>query len=95
MNPTELEGKKVVDTGAKIVGTLIGIEIDCTEWKVTHLRVELADELVEKLGYKKPFLGHAEILLSVDAVKAVSDVVGLNKGIEELRDLAGPPNRPT
>ena len=95
MNPTELEGKKVVDTGAKIVGTLTGIEIDCSEWKVTHLRVELADELVEKLGYKKPFLGHAEILLSIKAVKAVSDVIGLNRAIEELRDLTVPPNRPT
>ena len=95
MNPTELEGKKVVDTGAKIVGTLTGIEIDCSEWKVTNLRVELADELVEKLGYKKPFLGHAEILLSIKAVKAVSDVIGLNRAIEELRDLTVPPNRPT
>ncbi len=91
--PSELEGKKVVDTGARIVGTVSGIEIDCSGWKVTHLRIELTDELVETFGYKKPFLGHVEILISVNAVKAVADVVGLNKAIDELRELIEPPKK--
>jgi len=82
-------------TGAKIVGTVSGIEIDCSAWKVTHLRIELADELVETLGYKKPFRGHVVILPSVDAVKAVADVVGLNKAIDELKDVIESPKRAT
>jgi len=93
MRPSELEGKKVIDTKAKIVGTVSGIEIDLREWKVTHLRIELTDELIQILGYKKPFLGHVEILLSIDAVKAVADVVALDKGIEELKDVIEPPKR--
>ena len=93
MRPSELEGKKVIATEAKIVGTVSGIEIDCSAWKVTHLQIELTDELVEILGYKKPFLGHVEILLSVDAVKAVGDVVALNKAIKELKDIIEPPKR--
>jgi len=93
MRPSELEGKKVVDTKAKIIGTVSGIEIDLVEWKVTHLQIELTDELVETLGYKKPFLGHVEILLSVDAVKAVADVVALDKAIKELKDVIEPPKR--
>jgi len=95
MRPSELEGKKVIETGAKIIGTVSGIEIDCSEWKVTHLQIELTDELVETLGYKKPFLGHVEILLSVDAVKAIADVVFLNKAMRELRDVIEPPKRAT
>lgn len=91
MRPSELEGKNVVETGAKIVGSVSGIEIDCFKWKVTHLRIELMDEMIEILGYKKPFLGHVEILLSVDAVKAVADVVSLKKTIQELKDVIEPP----
>lgn len=85
MRPSELEGKKVVATGAKIIGTVSDIEIDCSRWKVTDLRIELTDESVKTLGYKKPFLGRLEILLSVNAVKSVADIVALNKSIKELR----------
>jgi len=95
MRPSELVGKKVVGTGAKIIGSVSDIEFDSAKWRVTHLEVELTDEAVETLGYKKPFLGHVEILLSVDAVKAIADVVGLNKAIEELKDFIEPPKRAT
>jgi len=76
MRPSELEGKSVVGTGAKIIGTVSGIEIDCLAWKVTHLLVRLTEEMVNTLGYKKPFWS-CRITLSVDAVKAVADVVAL------------------
>jgi len=91
MRPSELEGKQVIGTRAKVVGKVSGIEIDCSEWKVTHMRIELADEVIETLGYKKPFLGSVEILLSVDAVKMVADVVALNKSIQELKGVIEPP----
>jgi sporulation protein YlmC with PRC-barrel domain len=61
MRPSELQGKSVVDSEAKILGTVRGVEIDCSEWKVTHIRIELTDEMIELLGYKKPFLGGVEI----------------------------------
>ena len=93
MRPSELEGKNVVATGAKILGTVSGIEIDCSAWKVTHILVRLTDEVVNTLGYKKPFLGHIEIMLSVDAVTAVADVVALKKAVEELKDMIEPPKR--
>ena len=93
MRPFELEGKTVVETKARIVGKISGIEIDCSTWKVTSLHIELTDEFTDILGYKKPFMGHIEILLSVDAVQAVADVVTLNKATEELKDVIEPPKR--
>lgn len=57
---------------------------------MTYLQVELTDELIEILGYKKPFLGRVEILLSVNVVKAIADVVGLTKAIAELKNLIEP-----
>lgn len=91
MRPSELNGKKVVEAGAKIVGTVFDIEIDPIGWKVTSLRMELADEAIDTLGYKKPFMGRVEVYLSVDAVTAVADVISLNKPISELKKLIEPP----
>ena len=91
MRPSELQGKKVVGTGAKILGMVSDVEFDPAEWKVINLQVELTDESVETLGYKKPRFGHVDILLSVDAVKAVADVVNLKKAIAELKEFIKPP----
>jgi sporulation protein YlmC with PRC-barrel domain len=93
MRPSELEGKKVITPGAKKIGIVAGITIDCSEWKVTHLRIELTDKIVEILGYRKPFLGHVEILLPVDVVKAVADIITLDKKVDELRGIIEPPKR--
>ncbi len=91
IRPSELEGKMVIAKGAKMLGTISSIEIDCSEWKVTHLRIALTDEMIKTMGYKKPFLGSVGILLSVDAVKDVGDVITLNKTVEELKDVIEPP----
>jgi sporulation protein YlmC with PRC-barrel domain len=91
MYPSELNGKKVVEAGAKIVGTIFDVEIDPISWKVTNLRLELSDEAIEILGYKKPFMGRVDILLSIEAVAAVADVVSLNRPITELKKLIQPP----
>jgi sporulation protein YlmC with PRC-barrel domain len=92
MRPSELEGKNVIETGGRILGTVSGIEIDLLSWKVTHLKVQLSYDAVESLGYKRPRFGHIEIMISVDTVKAVSDVVTLDKSIKDLRSAISPPN---
>jgi sporulation protein YlmC with PRC-barrel domain len=91
MRPSELEGINVVSSEAKIIGQVSGIEIDLDQWKVTDLRIQLSDEMIEYLGYKKPFLGHVEIRLAVDAVKSIADVVSINKPVTELREVIEPP----
>ena len=91
MRPSELEGKNVIGTGGKVVGTVSGMEFEHLSWKVTRLAVRMSEDAIQTLGYKKPFLGHVEILISVDAVKGVADVVTLNKSITELRSAIEPP----
>jgi sporulation protein YlmC with PRC-barrel domain len=91
MRPSELQGKNVVGTGAKILGTVSDVEFDPTEWKITNVQVELSDDAVETLGFKKPHFGHVDILLSVEAVKAVADVVNLKNAITELKEFIKPP----
>ena len=91
MRPSELCGKKIVGSDAKILGTVFDVEIEAVTWKVVSLHVELSDEAINLLGQKRPFMGRVEILLKVEAVSAVADVISLNKPIIELKSLIETP----
>jgi hypothetical protein len=43
-----------------------------------------------ELGFRKPFMGSVIVCLPVSLVQAVGDVVTLNKGIKELKDVVEP-----
>jgi len=83
-----LNGMKVITSGAQLLGEVDGTEIDVVDWKVTHLLISLTKPIIEKFSFKKPFLGSVTVGLPVDAVKAVGDVVSLNKSIEDLKYMS-------
>jgi sporulation protein YlmC with PRC-barrel domain len=87
---SELNGKKVIGAGAFALGEVGGAELDTRNWQITHLQVKLTSEATEQLGFKKPMLGHAVVLLPVTLVKAVGDIVSLDKSIEELKSVVEP-----
>jgi sporulation protein YlmC with PRC-barrel domain len=84
---SRLNGKKVIDANAYIIGEVEGAEVDQTSWQVTHLQVSLTDEAARALGFRKPFLGRVVICLPVVLVKAVGDVVSLDKSIQDLKGI--------
>jgi sporulation protein YlmC with PRC-barrel domain len=84
---SELNGKKVVGAGAFTLGEVEGAKLDTKNWQITHLQVKLTSEATEQLGFKKPMLGHAVVLLPVTLVKAVGDIVSLDKTIPELKSI--------
>ena len=91
VNVNILLGKNVVAEDARLVGTVTGIEVELMpKWEVTHLHVSLTEETTRELGYKKPFLGSVDVILPVSIVKAVGDLISLDKKISDLRDLVEP-----
>ena len=91
VNVNILLGKNVVAEDARLVGTVTGIEVELMpKWEVTHLHVSLTEETTRELGYKKPFLGSVDVVLPISIVKAVGDVISLDKKIDGLRDLVEP-----
>jgi sporulation protein YlmC with PRC-barrel domain len=82
-----LNDKSVIDSKARIVGEAAGVEIDISSWKVTHLCVNLSDETVEALGYKKPFIGKVLIDVPIDIVEKVRDVIVLKQSLPEIKSL--------
>lgn len=87
MRPDQLNDRKVIDSEAEIVGEVCGIEIDISNWKVTDICIDLSDDIIEALGYKKPFLGKVVVNVPVNMVGKVSDVVTINKSILELKNI--------
>jgi len=90
INIGKLMGKKVIGANAYMLGEVNGAQIDTEKWQVTHLHVSLTDEAIRELGFKKPFMGSVTVCLPVSLVQAVGDVITLNKGINELRDVVEP-----
>lgn len=93
MRPERLNGKAVIDSAAQILGEVAGVEIDLSTWKLTHLCINLSDASVETLGYKKPFIGKIQVDLPVEIVKAVKDVIAIDKSTAEIRSLIEPHRR--
>ena len=91
VNVNILLGKSVVADDARLVGAVTGVEVELMpKWEVTHLHVSLTEETTRELGYKKPFLGSVEVILPISIVKAVGDLISLDKKIDDLRDLVEP-----
>ncbi|HJX23502.1 MAG TPA: hypothetical protein VJ574_03720 [Candidatus Bathyarchaeia archaeon] len=91
VNVNILLGKSVVADDARLVGAVTGVEVELMpEWEVTHLHVSLTEETTRELGYKKPFLGSVDVILPISIVKAVGDLISLDKKIDDLRDLVEP-----
>ncbi len=90
-NVNILLGKSVVADDARLVGAVTGVEVELMpKWEVTHLHVSLTEETTRELGYKKPFLGSVDVMLPVSIVKAVGDLISLDKKICDLKDLVEP-----
>jgi len=91
VNVNILLGKSVVADDARLVGAVTGVEVELMpKWEVTHLHVSLTEETTRELGYKKPFLGSVDVVLPISIVKAVGDVISLDKKTDGLRDLVEP-----
>ncbi|MDH5267133.1 MAG: PRC-barrel domain-containing protein [Candidatus Bathyarchaeota archaeon] len=83
MMSRELEGKEIIDAKADKFGKVIGIGIDCSEMRVTYLRIEVDDDIVKLWGYKKPFLGHLQVLIPVGVISVGRDVMNVKKSATE------------
>jgi sporulation protein YlmC with PRC-barrel domain len=88
MNPSLLDGKKVVGTEGYILGEVDGTDIDLNTWRANAFFVSLSDEAASELGVKKPFLSKITVCLPTQLVEAVGEVITLKEPIRNLDDIA-------
>ena len=79
----ELICKKVITARAYILGDVQGAEVDVDNWRITHLQVKLSDKASTDLGFKKRFRS-STVCMPVTLIKAVGEVVTIDKSLEEL-----------
>jgi sporulation protein YlmC with PRC-barrel domain len=88
MNPSLLDGKKVVGTEGYILGEVEGIDIDLNTWRANAFFISLSDDAASELGVKKPFLSKITVCLPTQLVEAVGEVITLKEPIRNLDDIA-------
>ncbi|MGD8546130.1 MAG: hypothetical protein PVH12_08160 [Candidatus Bathyarchaeota archaeon] len=80
-----MNGKEVISEKAFTLSEVKGAEVDTDNWKITHLHVKLADEAATELRLKKLF-SSSIVCMPVNFIKAVGDVITIDKSVEELRE---------
>ena len=88
MNPSILDGKKVIGSEGYILGEVDGVDIDLNSWKANAFYVSLSDEATSELRLRKPFLSKITVCLPTQLVKAVGEVITLKEPIRNLEDIA-------
>jgi len=87
INANKINGMKVVTADAFTVGEVDGVEIDPKKWTVTHLDIDLTENSLRELGFKKPFLGGVKICLPIDNVSKFGDVITLKNEQKYLKGM--------
>ena len=88
MRIDELMGKTVIGANAQVLGEVSDIEFNHSTWKITNVTIKLIDNIIEPLGFKKPRLrGSVMVEMPVEPIKAIGDVISIDKNVEELRSI--------
>jgi sporulation protein YlmC with PRC-barrel domain len=87
MKYSKIDGMKVYSSDSFYVGDVIAAEINIQKWEITHFQIELSDDIIKRLGYKKPLLGRISICIPVGYIKTVGDVITIDRTLKELEKL--------
>ena len=79
----ELSGKSVIGAGGKIVGEVVGADVNLATWQITTLLVKLSATASETLGFKKRFRS-STVCMPVSLVNAIGDVVTIKTDLNTL-----------
>ncbi|HDP96801.1 MAG TPA: hypothetical protein ENN25_03800 [Euryarchaeota archaeon] len=83
---SKINGMKVITSDAYTLGEIDGVRMDPNAWKITHLQIDLMEDAIRDLAYKKPLLGSVRICVPVDIVNMFGDVITLKTSLQQLRD---------
>ena len=97
MDPSLLNGKKVIGAQGSIMGVVEGVDVDLNTWCASTLYVSLNDQAAAGFELKKPFMSKITVCLPTKSVKAIGDVITLSEPLFNLDSLAeqcivNPPN---
>lgn len=81
-----LKEKNVITKDGKMIGTLIGADIETKDWSVPTVRIEIEKDIIKDLGLEKSMIKSTKIKLSTGLIELVGDIVQLSVDIKNLKD---------
>jgi sporulation protein YlmC with PRC-barrel domain len=78
---------QVVGTGGKVLGQVLDIQLEPSQWKMPSLAVSVTREVMDHMKMKKPFMGKGQLTLSMVHVNSIKDFIMLNTDHEGLARL--------
>jgi sporulation protein YlmC with PRC-barrel domain len=81
-----LKEKNVITKDGKMIGTLIGAEIDPETWIVPFVKIDIEKDMIEPLGLEKSLIRGTKTRLSTELIATVADIVQLNVNLADLRE---------
>lgn len=82
-NLKKIRRKEVVSKDGKIIGKIRGVAVT-PNWSIRGLNIKLESDVIETLGFKKPFIGGLKKEVLVADVQALSDNAVLKRSLSEL-----------
>ena len=82
---SKINGMKVITEDAYTLGEIEGVRMDSNTWKITHIQVDLMEDAIRDMAYKKPLLGSVIICIPVEMVNKFGNVITLKTSLQQLR----------
>ncbi|QLH74171.1 MAG: PRC-barrel domain-containing protein [Methanomassiliicoccales archaeon] len=81
---SDLYGKEVLSSNAKLIGVVEDVALDLANWKVPAIGIKINKGNELYLNKKKKLVGQQVAMVKVEAVRSISDMVTLNVEMENM-----------
>jgi sporulation protein YlmC with PRC-barrel domain len=81
-----LKERSVITKDGKMIGNLIGADIETENWSVPTVRIEIDKDFIKELGLEKSMMKSTKIKLSTGLIELVGDIVQLSVDLKSLKD---------
>jgi len=79
-------GLEVLSGDARVIGTVEGVGVDVTSWRVPVLKIGIKKGMEESLGIKKPRFGSTTIYVRTEEIESISDMITLKPELENSKE---------
>jgi len=81
-----LKEKNVITKDGKMIGSLIGADIETETWSVPIIKIDIEKDMIEPLGLEKSLIKGTKIKMTTDLIDLVGDIVQLKVTVSELKE---------
>jgi len=90
LSDDNLRDRPVISADGSVIGTLAELFITSSEWRVESIRIELRNDIADRIGASRSLLHRGTIELPVSFVQSVGDAIVLTIDVDKLREAHRP-----